>query len=289
MVSYILKEKIIVEEINRTAHWLTPQGEVSHGRSRYDPITHQPAGRDNGHHVYPVLILFKHPDAHDPPNRVCRYDQQRQGASYTTNYTYSSGGFDYPAREFRGFGYAKASQMRNTQNYEAQTETWFHQDFTRKDMTQEVLTTSREGHTRRVDNTRIAATLVTGVTCPRLDLTQSTVTTYLYYSEGNVSSATDPRGNTTSFTYDTATKTFVNTATSALDHITTKTYNPGTGKPLTLIPLYLQGTAYNAFPEFSRYEAAAKYNVERVQFGKPIIKLQAVGFMQADMAIRPPW
>ena len=275
-----------------------------------------------------------------------------RGASYTTNYTYSSGLFDYTEREFRGFGYAKASQMRDTQNYEAKTETWFLQDYTRKGMAQEVLTTSREGHTRRVDNTWTAATLVTGVTYPRLDLTQSTVTdvgytpysyavaytydstylnvtdehktgmvaademhtyyaytafttpwivakptdikitdasgniksrkwmdydsttgnlteeevcksdtpetdglsrnatvnpvtTYLYYSEGNVSSATDPRGNTTTFTYDTATKTFVSTATNALGHVTTKTYNPGTGKPLTLIPPHLQGTAYN--------------------------------------------
>lgn len=33
------------------------------------------------------------------------------------------------------------------------------------------------------------------------------------------------------------------------------------------------------------YEAAARYALERVQFGKPIIQLQAVGFMLADMAI----
>lgn len=33
------------------------------------------------------------------------------------------------------------------------------------------------------------------------------------------------------------------------------------------------------------YEAAAKYAVERIQFGKPIINLQAIGFMLADMAM----
>ena len=46
-----------------------------------------------------------------------------RGQSYTTTYAYSDGLFDWEDRDFRGFGYVKATDPAGTVQ-----ETWFHQD-----------------------------------------------------------------------------------------------------------------------------------------------------------------
>ncbi|MDD5008374.1 MAG: toxin TcdB middle/N-terminal domain-containing protein, partial [Syntrophorhabdaceae bacterium] len=99
-----------------------------------------------------------------------------RGRSYTTKYAYSGGLFDYIEREFRGFRYAVAYQMRDASTYESKTETWYHQDITCKGSTEAELTTSFEGHTRQVNNTWLIGTMAVGVTYPYLQTVQSTVT-----------------------------------------------------------------------------------------------------------------
>ena len=106
-----------------------------------------------------------------------------RGQSYTTRYSYSGGLFDYGEREFRGFRYVIAYQMRDASTYESKTETWYHQDITRKGAIEAELTTSFEGHRRQVNNTWTAQNVqdssgnpVNTVTWPRLDRVQSTVT-----------------------------------------------------------------------------------------------------------------
>ncbi len=77
------------------------------------------------------------------------------------------------------------------------------------------------------------------------------VVTYTYYPEnGNPWTITGagnvlyPDGCATTMTYDGATSTFVYNSTNCLNHTATTTYDPGTGKLLTMIPPYLQGTSY---------------------------------------------
>ncbi len=272
-----------------------------------------------------------------------------RGNSYTVRHAYEGGLYDYTDREFRGFRKSTSHQMADSQHYESQTETWYHQDPTRKSLIEAQLIAAAEGHTRQVNSTYTVTTLATGVTWPRLDRVVTSVTdtgyapyvttvdyvydpayltvleehrygmeeeddihtymtytnltgpsiigkpadvtvkghsgsivsrkwmdyssttgsllteevcasgtpatgctgrnsaqnprvSYTYSPEGNVTSVTDPRGYRTTFAYD-ATKTFTTETVNPLNHTTSKTYDPGTGKVLTVTPPHLQGTA----------------------------------------------
>jgi RHS repeat-associated protein len=101
---------------------------------------------------------------------------------YTTKYFYGNGRYSPEAKEFRGFGYVRADQMRDSQNYEKVTETWFLQDPVKKGKIQTEITTSRvpegyqTGHQRRVDNTWQERTTTGGRVFPYLYRSLTTVT-----------------------------------------------------------------------------------------------------------------
>ncbi len=73
---------------------------------------------------------------------------------------------------------------------------------------------------------------------------QNGVTTYTYTTEGNVQSVTDPNLNATTYTYDTALRTYPYTTTNAKSQVTTTTYDTATGKLTSRIPPHLQSTSY---------------------------------------------
>ena len=118
-----------------------------------------------------------------------------RGQPVITDYSYSGGFFDYAEREFRGFRNVTAYQMRDTQYYESKTEILFHQDFTRKGMVEKQITTSYEGHERKVENTWTALNVkdingndLSNVTYPRLDRSTTTMTDagyapYTFYTD----------------------------------------------------------------------------------------------------------
>ncbi|MBP6942300.1 MAG: VCBS repeat-containing protein, partial [Syntrophorhabdaceae bacterium] len=106
-----------------------------------------------------------------------------RGQSYATRYAYTGGWFDPIEREFMGFRYAPSYQMRDASTYESVTETWYHQDITRKGMIEAERTTSFEGHTRQVNNTwtirnvqNSSGNPISTVTYPSLDTTVSSIT-----------------------------------------------------------------------------------------------------------------
>jgi len=272
-----------------------------------------------------------------------------RGNSYTVRHAYEGGLYDYTDREFRGFRKSTSHQMADSGSYESRTETWYHQDHTGKGLIEAQLATAAEGHTRQVNNTYTTTAPATGVTWPRLDRVETSVTdagyapysttvdyvydpvyltileehrygmeksedihtymtyadltglsiigkpsdvtvkgpsgsivsrkwmdyssttgsllteevcssgtpatgctgrnstqnprvSYAYSPEGNVTSVTDPRGLRTTFAYD-ATRTFATETVNPLGHTTSKTYDPATGKVMSLTPPHLQGTA----------------------------------------------
>ena len=75
-----------------------------------------------------------------------------RGNIIMTNYDYSGGNFDYDDREYKGFRKVTTYQMFDAESYESMTETWFHQGYYRKGKIETEIVTSKEGHTRRVDN-----------------------------------------------------------------------------------------------------------------------------------------
>ncbi len=90
--------------------------------------------------------------------------------------------------------------------------------------------------------------------CLSRNATQNPVITYSYYTEGTLYTTTDPRGTTTSRTYD-STKTYAYETTNALGHKTTTEYDVGTGKLKRLTPPHLQGTTYavnNTYDQLGR-------------------------------------
>jgi RHS repeat-associated protein len=99
-----------------------------------------------------------------------------KGNISTNTYTYSGGLYDYLEREFWGFRKVTAYQMRDSQYYESMTETWLHQDYFRKGRIETQILTSREGHTRQVDNNWDLLDLGNGSKFPRLLETTSTIT-----------------------------------------------------------------------------------------------------------------
>ena len=99
-----------------------------------------------------------------------------RGNVLTTNYTYAGGRYDYGDRDFRGFGYVAAYQMRDSQYYESKTETWFNQDSVLKGTIQTQVLTSCEGHTKRVDNLWQPVPTPGGGNFTSLNQTTSTIT-----------------------------------------------------------------------------------------------------------------
>ena len=93
--------------------------------------------------------------------------------------------------------------------------------------------------------------------CTARNSTQNALTTYTYYTDGNVQTITDPLNHTKSLTYD-ATKTYVYQTTNALNQVTTTFYNTGLGKITQKVPPYLKGTSssftysYDAFGRISQ-------------------------------------
>ncbi len=99
-----------------------------------------------------------------------------RGNSYLYLYDYSGGLFDPIEREFRGFKNVTSYQMADAQNYESKTESWFHQDYFKKGKVYTQILTSREGHTRRVDNLWENIPTSGGGNFPSLKETTSTIT-----------------------------------------------------------------------------------------------------------------
>ena len=98
------------------------------------------------------------------------------GASYTTEYIYADGFYESSELEFRGFGYVTTCQP-NCQAYESFTVTEFHQqDYYLKGKVISQTLTSKEGHTRLVENTWNNEDLGNGIKFPRLDEAISTIT-----------------------------------------------------------------------------------------------------------------
>jgi len=82
----------------------------------------------------------------------------------TTNYTYSGGLYDYANREFRGFGYVKATDPNGTTS-----ETWFKQDDIFKGLPYDQITKDSSGNTyARAINTFNSTSPYTGVNFPYL-------------------------------------------------------------------------------------------------------------------------
>jgi RHS repeat-associated protein len=119
-----------------------------------------------------------------------------RGQILTDRYECSDGYYDYLEREFRGFGKVIATRMydANTNSYETMTETWFHQDYTRRGLIQVQKTTSAcvdtnvpcGQHRRWVNNTWSVNGTAVGISYPLLDRVVSTNTDvgadpYVYY------------------------------------------------------------------------------------------------------------
>jgi RHS repeat-associated protein len=114
---------------------------------------------------------------------VSSYTQKDgKGNSYLYKYAYSGGFYDSTEVEFRGFRQVTAFQMFDTQSYESKTDTWFHQDYYRKGKIETQILTSKEGHTRQVDNVWYVQDNGNGTRFPRLDQTTSSITDAGYLS-----------------------------------------------------------------------------------------------------------
>jgi len=96
--------------------------------------------------------------------------------SYTHKYFYSEASYDPVEAEFSGFRKVMAYQMFDAEAYESMTDTTFHQDYFRKGKVERQILTSKEGHTRQVDNVWVAQDNGNGTKFPRLDETKSTIT-----------------------------------------------------------------------------------------------------------------
>ena len=72
--------------------------------------------------------------------------------AYTTKYWYDGGYYDPIEAEFWGFEKVTTFQMLNDESYESMTETWYHQDYFKKGKSDLQIITSRDQHTKRVDN-----------------------------------------------------------------------------------------------------------------------------------------
>ncbi|MBI4847635.1 MAG: hypothetical protein HY808_03540, partial [Nitrospirae bacterium] len=100
------------------------------------------------------------------------------GNSSTTNYTYSGGYYDYAEREYRGFGYVKATALYNpgygvcidNPDYACtSTETWFKQDSIFKGLPYDQIIRDSSGNIyTRTYNTYQSTTPYTGVKFPYL-------------------------------------------------------------------------------------------------------------------------
>jgi len=99
-----------------------------------------------------------------------------RGNSYLHKYFYSDAFYDSAEVEFRGFKYVTAYQMANPTEYESMTETEFLQDYYLKGRVLNQTLTSKEGHTRQVDNLWVVQDNGNGTRFPRLDQTTSTIT-----------------------------------------------------------------------------------------------------------------
>ncbi|OGP77592.1 MAG: hypothetical protein A2V86_17690, partial [Deltaproteobacteria bacterium RBG_16_49_23] len=127
---------------------------------------------------------------------VSRYTQtDGRNNTYTSEYDYEGGYYDPAEVEFRGFKKVTAYQMRDTQYYEAKTETEYHQqDYFLKGRIETQVLTSKEGHTRRVVNVwnrDLYPTAHSGK-FPALVQTTSTITDI----------GASPYSHTTSYLYD---------------------------------------------------------------------------------------
>jgi RHS repeat-associated protein len=80
--------------------------------------------------------------------------------------------------------------------------------------------------------------------CLNQDSVQNPVTSYQYYTQGNLWKTTDPRGYTTTLTYEPS-MTYVYETTNSLGHKTNTWYHSGTGKLTQIVLPHLQGTSYS--------------------------------------------
>jgi RHS repeat-associated protein len=100
-----------------------------------------------------------------------------RGNIYTYEYDYAGGFYDPTEVEFRGFGYVKVCQPNcDPQLFEWKKETWYHQDYFKKGKIQTQLTTSKEGHTKQIDNDWQEASTAGGGKFPYLDGSSTTIT-----------------------------------------------------------------------------------------------------------------
>ena len=99
-----------------------------------------------------------------------------RGGSYTHKYFYSEAKYDPIEVEFRGFRKVMAYQMFDALTYESMTETTFHQDYFRTSKVETQILTSKEGHTRRVENLWENIPTSGGGNFPSLKETTSTIT-----------------------------------------------------------------------------------------------------------------
>lgn len=143
-----------------------------------------------------------------------------QGNSYTTNYSYKDGLFDFTEREFRGFGYCKVTDAEG--NY---SESYFKQDSVYKGKPYKQETKDSSGNLyAKTENTWSKKELYSGVSFAYISQSDSylydgdssykqTRVTYEYddygnpakvKSEGNVSESGDERTLTTEYSYNTS-------------------------------------------------------------------------------------
>ncbi len=142
-----------------------------------------------------------------------------KGNSSKTSYTYSKGYHDIQDREFRGFGYVKATDPAGTI-----TESWFKQDDVYKGLLYKEQTKDSSGNLyTKIESTYSSKTPYTGVTYPYLSeskeyiydgtsTARQTNTTFTYDSYGNTtlkklygdtSVSGDERDEYTEYDYDT--------------------------------------------------------------------------------------
>jgi RHS repeat-associated protein len=100
-----------------------------------------------------------------------------KGNSYLHKYEYSGAYYDSSEVEFRGFHTVTAYQMATETEYESKTVTTYIQnDYFKKGRPLTQTLTSREGHTRTVENTWVNISTAGGGNFPSLTQTTSTIT-----------------------------------------------------------------------------------------------------------------